>query len=162
MEIRTWQVFFSLCIITALLLSGCVGIKTPSVSRSAPPGIFVDYQRSGGIAGINERVVIFDNGITMISNGKTNTELTLNQTELERIGALFTTAKYSDLEINYTSGRGGADLLHYSVNYHGKTVHTEDTAIPLALQPILDEMNQILSRGLMSDQTGSTLPKIGS
>lgn len=160
MRIRIWLAFFSVCMIMAVLLSGCLGVKAPSLSGSAPPSVFVDYQRTGGIAGLNERVVIFDNGIAVISGRTVNTETTLNQTELERIGNLFSESKFSTLEGNYTSRRGGADLMQYRISYHGKTVLTEDTATPSTLQPIIDEMNSVLARGMKNGQNVPPLPKI--
>jgi hypothetical protein len=162
MRIKSWLILISLCMVAAVILSGCLGVKTPPVTRSAPPGILVDYLRTGGIAGVNDRVVIFDNGITVISTRQFNSELTLNQSELERIGALFGENKFSTLDTNYTSRRGGADFMHYSVSYHGKTVNAEDTATPPLLQPIIDEMNSILARGSAANQTVSALPSIPS
>jgi hypothetical protein len=144
----------------AILLSGCLGVKPTSPSGSAPPGVFVDYQRTGGIAGVNDRVVIFDNGIAVISGRMANTEIALNQTELERIGNLFSESKFSALEGNYTSRRGGADLMQYRISYHGKTVLTEDTAIPPTLQPIIEEMNLLFARGISIGQTVPSLPQI--
>jgi hypothetical protein len=141
-------------------MSGCLSVKPSSPSGSAPPGVFVDYQRTGGIAGVNDRVVIFDNGITVISGRMANTEITLNQTELERIGNLFSESKFSSLEGNYTSRRGGADLMQYRISYHGKTVLTEDTVIPSTLQPLIEEMNLLFARGMNIGQTRSALPQI--
>jgi hypothetical protein len=144
--------------IAAVLLSGCLGVKTPSISPSAPPGVFVDYQRNGGIAGMNDRVVIFDNGVALISGRNINTEISLNQTELERIGSIFDNNKFQTLDGNYTSRHGGADFLQYTISFQGKTVHTEDTAIPSSLEPIIEEMNRILARGIASGQAGAPLP----
>jgi hypothetical protein len=160
MRIRKALAFFSVCIIMAILLSGCLGVKPPVPPSSAPPSVFVDFQRTGGIAGVNDRVVIFDNGITVISGRMVNTELTLNQTELERISTLFSESKFSTLEGNYTSWRGGADLMQYRISYHGKVVQTEDTATPSVLQPIIEEMNRIMTIAMNNMQTSSPLPKI--
>jgi hypothetical protein len=162
MCIRIWLQIFSLCMIMAVLLSGCLGVKTPPVSRSTPPGIFVDYQRTGGIAGVNDRVVIFDNGVTVISSRSISTEITLNQTDLDGISTLFNENEFSALNGNFTSLRGGADFMRYSITYKGKMVQTEDTAVPSSLQPIIEEMNRILARGLNHGQTSSALPSIPS
>jgi hypothetical protein len=160
LKIRIWLAFFSLGMIAAVFMSGCLGVKTPPLSSSVPPSVFVDYQRTGGIAGLNDRVVIFDNGVTLLSKRAANTEIHLNQTELERISNLFGESAFSNLEGNYTSPRGGADFMQYTISYHGKTVHTEDTAIPSSLQPIIEEMNRILSLEMDRGQTDSPLPII--
>jgi hypothetical protein len=74
-------------------------------------------------------------------------EITVNRTELIRLSALFDDAQFSMLKGNYTSRRGGADFIQYSISYHGKTVKTEDSAVPPALQPVIDELNEIVSVG---------------
>jgi hypothetical protein len=146
--------------VAAVLLSGCLGERTPPASSADPPVILVDYQRTGGIAGMNDRVVIFDNGVAMISTRKTMTEFSLNQTELEQIDSLFKANKFMELEGNYTSAREGADFLQYSISYRGKTVKTEDTAIPDQVEPIIDEMNRIAAMATANEMTGSPLPRI--
>ena len=144
----------------AVLLSGCFGVRTSPQSDTAPPSVFVDYQRTGGIAGFNDRLVIFDNGVTLISSRAVNTEGHLNQTDLERIGNRFSESKFSSMDGNYTSRRGGADLMQYTISFGGKTVHTEDTAIPPALQPIIEEMNRILDLEMANGQTVSPFSRL--
>jgi hypothetical protein len=146
--------------VTAVLLSGCLGVKTPPLSSSTPPSIFVDYQRTGGIAGLNDRVVIFDNGIILISSRGFSNESRLNQTELDRIDNLFEKNTFFSLNGNYTSQRRGADYFQYTISYRGKTVHTEDTAIPSSLEPIIFEMNGFLSQGTNNGQPGSPFSRL--
>nr|WP_320162676.1 protealysin inhibitor emfourin [uncultured Methanoregula sp.] len=146
MLIRKWVIICSVVLLIALVFSGCLWVKTPVVSQTAPPSIFVDYHRTGGIAGLGDRLVLFDNGAGIISGRTRNTEITLNQTDLDRISTLFDQAQFSMLEGNYTSRHGSADLIQYSISYHGKTVKTEDSATPPALQPVIDELNRIVSQ----------------
>jgi hypothetical protein len=151
MFIRKWTIIFSLVLVAALVSSGCLWAKTPPVSETAPPAVFVDYHRTGGIAGLDDRLVLFDNGVGVVSSKTKNTEITLNRTDLDRISALFDQAQFSMLLGNYTSRRGGADFIQYSISYHGKTVKTEDSATPPALQPVIDELNRIVSQ---TERTG--------
>jgi len=146
MLIRKWVIILSVVLLIALVFSGCLWVKTPAVSQTAPPSVFVDYHRTGGIAGLGDRLVLFDNGAGIISGRTRNTEITLNQTDLDRISTLFDRAQFSILEGNYTSRHSGADLIQYSISYHGKTVKTEDSATPPALQPVIDELNRIVSQ----------------
>lgn len=122
-------------------------MKTPSVSRATPPAILVDYLRTGGVAGLDERLVVFDNGVAAFSGKDVNKEIPINRTELETLSSLFDQAQFSMLENNYTSHRHGADFIHYTISYHGKTVNTEDSAVPPALQPLIDELNRIILTG---------------
>jgi hypothetical protein len=137
-------------LLTAVAIAGCLGIKTPSVSRPIPPAIFVDYQRSGGIAGLDDRLVIFDNGVAVISRKTVSKEIALNKSDLERITGIFNEAQFSMLQGNYTTRHGTADYFRYTISYHSKTVNAEDSAIHPSLQPVIDEMNRIVN---MADST---------
>jgi hypothetical protein len=159
---RTWAGICAVLVVTAIVLTGCLGTKTLPVPDPAEPKLFVDYQRTGGIAGMNDRLVIFDNGIALVSSRSTSREIQLNQSDLEQISTVFTAAQFTALEGNYTSLRGGADFMQYSISYRGKTVNTEDTAIPPDLEPVIKELNRILSTGLSSGQGDLSLPRIGS
>lgn len=137
---------FLLCLMLIVITGGCLGARVSPPSPQVPPAILVDYHRTGGIAGFNDRLVIFDNGAAVIS-GRTNRDTQLNRTDLARLAAIFTDAQFSSLEGNYTARHGSADLFHYAISYHGKTVNAEDSALPPSLQPVIDELNRILTGG---------------
>lgn len=162
LNMRTWTVMCLVLITLALASGGCLGTKTLPVPNPAEPEVLVDYQRTGGIAGVNDRLVIFDNGITLVQSRATSREIQLNQSDLTQTSELFDDAQFATLEGNYTSPRGGADLMQYRISYRGKTVNTEDTAIPPALDPVIEEMNRILNAGLKSRQAELSLPGMGS
>jgi hypothetical protein len=131
-------------IIAAVLVTGCLGSKTTPIPNPKIPEVLVDYYRSGGLAGFNDRLVIFDNGIALVSSKTINREVDLNQTDIDTIIILFNQAQFSQLEGNYSARPGSVDLIKYSISYENKTVNTEDTAIPPSLKPIIAELNRIL------------------
>lgn len=149
-------------VVAAAVFSGCIGTKGLPAPSPANPTLFVDYHRTGGFAGVSDRLVIFDNGVALVQSGTTGREVMFNRSELEQVSALFDKAGFSMLEGNYTSRRGGADLMRYSITYKDKTVITEDTAIPQSLEPVIAELNIILRNSLNSGQADLALPKIGS
>ena len=126
------------------MLSGCLGSKTIPGSQLQSPAVLVDYYRTGGIAGFNDRLVIFDNGIALVSSKTINSEVDLNQTDIDNIIILFNQAQFSQLEGNYSARPGSVDLIKYSISYENKTVNTEDTAIPPSLKPVFAELNRIV------------------
>jgi hypothetical protein len=142
---KKWLVIFGLFIIAIIMVSGCIGTKTPSVSGPTAPAVLVDYYRTGGFAGFNDRLVIFDNGVAVISGKNLNYEIELNQSYIDRINLIFNESQFSMLEGNYSARHGSVDIIKYSISYHGKTVNAEDTAIPPSLQLVIDELNLILS-----------------
>jgi hypothetical protein len=145
MIIKKYLPAFLIVLMAAAAISGCLGIKTPPVSHTTPPAIVVDYHRTGGIAGLDDRIVIFDNGVAVISQKTASTDITLNQSDLLRIARIFDEAQFSMLQGNYTARGGAADYFRYTISYHGRTVIAEDSAVPPSLQPVIDEMNRIIN-----------------
>jgi hypothetical protein len=131
-------------IIAAVMATGCLGSKTTPEPNPKVPEVLVDYYRTGGIAGFNDRLVIFDNGIALVSSKTTNSEVDLNQTDIDNIIILFNQAQFYQLEGNYSARPGSVDLIKYSISYENKTVNTEDTAIPPSLKPVIAELNRIV------------------
>jgi hypothetical protein len=126
------------------LSSGCIGAKTPPVSRPPPPAVLLDYHRSGGTAGFDDRLVIFDNGAAIVLTKTGSREIVLNTTDIGRITGLFAQAQFSMLQTNYPALRGGTDLIQYSLSYQGKTVTSQESAVPSVLLPVIDELNRII------------------
>jgi hypothetical protein len=132
--------------ILALVLAGagCLGTGIPAANKTAPPTVFVDYHRTGGIAGVNDRLVIFDNGVAVISGRSTNTMIALNATDIALISALFNQTQFWQLQTNYSAPRNSADLMTYTISYHGKTVTAAETAMPPSLKTVVGELDRIL------------------
>jgi hypothetical protein len=158
---KKWLVVFGLFIVAMIMVSGCLGSKTPTVSRPLAPAVLVDYYRTGGFAGFNDRLVVFDNGVAVISGKNVNYEIDLNRSDIDRISQVFNTSQFSMLEGNYSARHVGADLIKYTISYHGKTVIAEDTAIPPSLQSVIDELNRVLTMSAVVEPTvslGGNLP----
>ena len=144
-----------LLIIALVVVSGCLGSKIPPVSRPNAPAVLVDYHRTGGLAGFDDRLVIFDNGVAVISSRTVNREIELNKTAIERIVTLFNQSQFPMLEGNYSARHGSVDLIKYTISYDNRTVNAGDTAIPPSLQPVIDELNRILTMTPSMKQTSS-------
>jgi hypothetical protein len=134
-----------LIIILCIIAAGCLGVRTPPVSHPAPPAVLVDYHRSGGIAGVDDRLVMFDNGATVVSTTTESNDIVLNASEITKITSLFDQAHFSQLQENYPAPHGSADLFHYSISYQGKTVVLDESAYPVSIQPIIDELQGIVT-----------------
>lgn len=104
---------------------------------------------------MDDRLVIFDNGLAILSRKTVSTEIALNKSELERITGIFNEAQFSMLGKNYSARRGTADYFRYTISYHGKTVNAEESAIPPSLQTVIDEMNRIINK---ADSSKRDLP----
>ena len=158
---KKWLVTFGLFIVVLIMVSGCLGSKTPPLSRPPAPAVLVDYYRTGGFAGFNDRLVVFDNGVAVVSGKNVNYEIELNRSDIDRISQVFNSSQFSTLEGNYSARHGSVDLIKYTISYHGKTVIAEDTAIPPSLQSVIDELNRVLTLSAVVEPTtslGANLP----
>ncbi|MFA5331556.1 MAG: hypothetical protein WC342_04180 [Methanoregula sp.] len=144
-------------VIVVLLSAGCITTKIPPVSKDTHPAIFVDYHKSGGVAGADNRLVIFDNGQTIYAGKSTGTEIVLNTKELEDLKTLFNQSQFLELEGSYSAPREYTDLFTYSITYEGKTVTAEDTAVPPRLQKVIESLDGITERADSSNATDNTL-----
>lgn len=140
-------------IAVTVLSAGCITTKIPAVSKPVAPAVFVDYHRSGGIAGLDDRLVIFDNRMAVISGKSGSSEIELTTTDIDRITALFDQAQFSQLQTNYPAPHQSADLIGYTISYRGKTITTADTAIPPGLEPVITELNRLLASATVQNPT---------
>lgn len=131
-------------LIVCTCFTGCIGGKTLPVSRPAAPAVLIDYHRSGGTAGLDDRLVIFDNGAAIVSTKTGSKEIVLNSTEVSRISDLFDEVSFLTLQDNYPAFRG-ANLFRYSIRYQDKTVTLDETGIPDTVKPVISELDRVIA-----------------
>ena len=158
--IRNRTAVLLVIIVAALSVSGCLGTKVPVTPVQSPPALLLDYHRTGGFAGIDDHLIIFNNGAGIISTRSATREFQLNGSETEYLQRIFQNAGFDSLEAQYTSGPGSADLMKYRIMFQNKTVVTEDTAIPFPLQSVIRELNAIVTARVRQDPVSGTLPDI--
>jgi len=155
---KTWPVACVLVILAAITVSGCISTKTPEATGSQPPAVFVEYHRTSGITGVNDHLVIFDNGVAVVSTRTASTEFGMNLSDMDRISTLLSQAQFSQLQTDYPAPRPAPGLMNYSISYRRKTVTLQDTDIPPMVQPVIDELNRIIA-SVTSQNTA--LPAVG-
>ena len=108
----------------------------------------VEYRRSGGIAGFDDRLVIRTDGAAHLSRRQATADFTVPPDTLERLRKLLGEVPLEGLRAEYLPprGQGGADLFEYVVTFRGKSVRCLDTAIPPELQPLLRLLGAIANR----------------
>jgi hypothetical protein len=107
----------------------------------------VIFKRSGGIAGLNETMTIYDDGrITFVGRDNEDT-VQVAPEELSELQRLLTTPEFAALDARYSAL--GADLFTYSITTSAggksQTVVTMDGANnPPILDQVLAEMGKLL------------------
>ena len=119
------------------LFMGCLNFNT---QQSNP---FVEYKRSGGFAGLNDHLILNENGTASLTRKSIDSEITVSETNMTQLRSMLESVDFRRLEKEYLASRQGADYIEYQIIYNGHAVRTQDTAIPEPLQPIIDLLNTI-------------------
>jgi hypothetical protein len=106
----------------------------------------VEFHRSGGIAGFEDRLVIHTDGSAHLSRRQAARDFTIPPDTLERLRTLLAGVAVDSLRAEYLPPRAGADLFEYVVTFRGKRIRCFDTAIPPELQPLVQLLNGLASR----------------
>ncbi len=131
--------------IAVVSFAGCA--ETTPVKPTTPqlPTIIIDYQRIGGVAGLNDHLVIFGNGEAIVKTKTESTSFSMNQADLDNLISLLEKASFPALEDQYKAQHMGEDYFTYTITYQGKRVLLEDTAVPDTVEPVIVALNDIIA-----------------
>lgn len=120
----------------ALFAAGCGSSAEPGDSDGPvqTDGSLVTYSRTGGVAGLDERLRINPDGTATLAYGEpvdTEREFELTSAERERITSLLEEADFDSMPAN-PGPTGCADCFVYTVEYGGESVTYDDVAEPSA------------------------------
>ena len=112
--------------------------------------VLVTYQRSGGFAGLRDELTIYSNGDCKLQRKNIEREFTIQTSQIAHLKQLMEEADFPGLKSEYLPSNIGADFFEYVVSYQageGKmyTVRTVTGSVPDALQPVLGELDQLIS-----------------
>lgn len=123
----------------ALCVIGCTG----TASQVSSP--LIEYHRSGGIRGTDDRLVIRDDGTaTLNRNGRTS-DTTVASDVMDRLRRALRQSQFGSLRSEYEAPPGGADMYNYAITHNGHTVRAKDASLPEALHPVISILDRILS-----------------
>lgn len=141
-----WLTLGLFALLGVLLISA--GCSTDSPGPGNPPGapqVLVQYTRTGGIAGFDDRLVIFDNGQAVYSRRNLTGEFLLPAGELGELRRLLDDAGFPSLESTYPAPSPGADYFSYTITYGNRTVCTETGGVPDVLVAVIGRLDAILA-----------------
>lgn len=120
-------------------LAGCAPVNPQTT-------VLVEYHRSGGIAGREDRLVVRSDGTAHLSQRGIEADFTVAPDTLAQLRTLLAGIDFASLRAEYLPARRGADLFEYVVVYEGRRVRTMDTAVPDTLQPLLQLLSRLTAR----------------
>ena len=128
----------------AMLATGCGSER----SNGADP--LVSYQRSGGIAGVSERLVIDADGEAQLAVGEPDPHeqrFTIGEPELERLRSDLAAADFA--AIDWDPGLGCADCFEYEIVYAGETASFNEAAkMPDSVREVTAQLGRIVEAHL--------------
>jgi len=125
--------------IVLISLSSCVNRSSEQLGKT-----MLEYSRTGGFAGFDDHLQIDENGKAILTRRAEVYEFSISADKLKALHDLCERASFSDLQQENNPKQQGFDLFEYEIVYEGLSVKTVDSAIPNALQPIINELNQII------------------
>jgi hypothetical protein len=139
-----------LAALLALLLVGCGddggdgggggGVKRPKLNGP------ITYERGGGIAGRRDRLIVQPDGSASLTTNTETHAITLSSAELRALADKLEQTDLASLPAKSTSPTPIADAFEYRVVYEGKTVDTDQEAMPEELSPLVSELGALVDR----------------
>lgn len=114
--------------------------------------IWLEYERSGGFAGFQDRLTIYADGQAVLNRKGVETIFHLTPEEMAQIQGELTSADFTSLNETYLPADPCCDRFTYIIRFYaatsGKphTVTTMDGTIPPQLTPVLQALNNLVSR----------------
>jgi hypothetical protein len=106
----------------------------------------VTYERGGGIAGRRDRLIIQPDGSASLTTNNGTHALKLSAAELKSLADKLEQTDLTALPTRSTSSPPVADAFAYRVVYEGKTVDTDQEAMPEELSPLVSELAGLVDR----------------
>ena len=131
---KSWS---ALLILLTIIIIGLVSCQTSEDT-------LIDYKRTGGIAGLDDHLIIRTGGQAVLTQKGKRSEFMVPRAQIEQLIQALDDANFTKLNKEYLPEREGNDLIEYWITYKKHRVHTMDTAIPEELTPVLELLNQII------------------
>jgi hypothetical protein len=110
-----------------------------------PSGQLVDYRRSGGIAGLEDRLTVSRSGVGVHTpRSGVPRVFRVSPGALADLEHALEAADFRSLDPSYLPTTPIADAFTYTITYLGGTVVASDEAVPTALEPVVAELNRLL------------------
>jgi hypothetical protein len=110
-----------------------------------PSGELVDYRRSGGIAGLEDRLTVSRSGVGVHTprNGVPRV-FRVSPAALADLERALEAANFQSLDPSYLPTTPISDAFTYTITYLGGTVVASDGAVPTPLEPVVAALNRLL------------------
>ncbi len=124
-----------------------------SGSRVGPVGeAWLEYERSGGIAGFRDRLRIYPDGRAVLDRKGEESTFQLTPEQVDELRAALESANFLSLDASYLPLDTCCDRFTYTIHYRdpseGKphSVYAMDGTVPPELSPVLEMLNRLVNQ----------------
>ncbi len=122
-----------------------ISIRERTMTTPAGQVPLVVYERTGGFAGFSDKMAVYPNGTVLLDQKGRIDRFTLEPALMEDLRSALEKSGFKRLKDRSLSTRPVADAFRYTTTYGGKTIITEDTAVPRQLEPVLELLGIIMN-----------------
>ena len=127
-------------------------VFSPAVPDSEEQDLpVIEFSRTGGFAGFDDHIAIYEDGSAVVTRKETTARMSLPDGTLQQLYTLFDQASFEELGDSYPAPTPGCDYFSYVIVFNGKTVTTEDTGVPSALEPVFAILGRIIGDSAPDD-----------
>ena len=133
----------ALAIVAMLLALPGIGCTDDTASQES--SLLIEFQRSGGIRGTDDRLTIDSDGTATLTRDGATSTITIDRSVIDRLRRALREIEFDKLVVEDSPRRGG-DAYEYAITYRGRTLHALETALPGPLRPVVELLDGILNR----------------
>ncbi len=133
----------ALAIVAMLLALPGIGCTDDTALQES--SLLIEFQRSGGIRGTDDRLTIHSDGTATLTRDGATSTITIDRSVMDRLRRALREIEFDKLVVEDSPRRGG-DAYEYAITYRGRTVRALETALPGPLRPVGELLDGILNR----------------
>ncbi|MFC2054205.1 hypothetical protein ACFLV7_07905 [Chloroflexota bacterium] len=122
-------------------------LPTPMVISPSPGvdiPVTISFERIGGFAGYNDRLVLYPDGKVVIARKNGECRQNISQAARQNLVSQLKKNRSTEPTQDFLPENTCCDLIEYTLKYDGITIRTMDTATPQFLKPVLNILNKIV------------------
>ena len=111
-------------------------------------GVLVDYKRTGGFAGFDDHLTVYEDGAAIVTTKNDGNRYTLSSEEINDLIGLFESSGFNsvnqaDLAMFKVSGN---DFFFYSIEFRGHKIEAIEYAFPESVGPVIERLDNLVLR----------------
>jgi hypothetical protein len=117
-----------------------------SQNNSASQGVFIHYERYGGLAGFEDKLTIYENRTAVVTTRTGEKTFTITPLEKADLVSLFDSSGFDSVNQEDLPDTLGieADYFEYVIEFRGHKIEAPELAIPDSIHPVIDALDEIV------------------